>query len=470
MDQIKQLNEQIISRANANLREFNFDTGIFSLNAIKYEKLAKFHSFYGITSHHPINFNFRHSSMAGSYFLGDCFLGESIVYKSDVRGDELKRKGDILDKKNPLPLLRDETIAITCSLLYKTLVHSNSHNPETPEEFTIKNTVSAHYANIHGATITGSFLGAFSTVDLMNLHSCIVGEFAYVSTGELFHKKVEPGMIWIKNENFQFRYKFSQNVIDKYIGVNEFYQPRGIIYEFVENLGIDSKKLSEFGNTSSIDIPESSAVNKHSLFLGDIKIGKNVLVSQKAYLDNSEMGEGANAQENTYIINSKLAGFNVTAHGGKIINADMGLNIFVGFNSFLYGKENARLSVGKGCIIMPHTIIDITTPLNIPENHLVWGFIQSGEDLKLNSISLENLGKAEGSLSIGEMTFDGRGSEFIEAFSDRIGHILEGNGAYFDGVNKRGHAQDGKNISYNTIQPYNSGDNAGLYPSIRIKP
>ena len=470
MDQIKQLNEQIISRANANLQEFSFDTGIFSSNAIEYDKLAKFYSSYGITAHHPINFHFKHSNMAGSYFLGNCYIGRSIVYKSDVRGDELKRKGDILDKKNPVPLLKDETIAITYSLLYKTLVHSNSHNPETPEEFTIRNTVSAHYANIHGSTIAGCFLGAFSTIDFMNLHSCIVGEFAYVSTGELFHKEIEPGMIWIKNEDFEFRYKLPKKILDKYIGVNEFFQPRGIIYNFVKDLESEYEKIFELVNLDSVDAPESSAVNRYSVVKGDTKIGENVLVSQKAYLDNAEMGDGSNAQENSYIINSRLAGLNVTAHGGKIINADMGLNIFVGFNSFLYGKEDARLSVGKGCIIMPHTIIDITAPLNISENHLVWGFIQSEEDLKLNSISLEDLNKSEGTMNMGEMIFKGKGSEFIKAFSDRIGHILEGNGAYFDGEGERGHAQDDKNISFNTIQPYTSGDNTGIYPSIRIKP
>ncbi len=49
-------------------------------------------------------------------------------------------------------------------------------------------------------------------------------------------------------------------------------------------------------------------------------------------------------------------------------------------------------------------------------------------------------------------------------------HILDGNGAYFDGVNKRGHAQDGNNISFNTIMPYKTGDNEGICPSISIKP
>ncbi len=90
------------------------------------------------------------------------------------------------------------------------------------------------------------------------------------------------------------------------------------------------------------------------------------------------MGNGSNAQENTYIIDSNLIGMNVTAHGGKIINAEIGQKTFVGFNSFLHGKAEARLAIGKNCIIMPHTIIDSFHPLNIPDNSLVWGYIANG--------------------------------------------------------------------------------------------
>ncbi len=470
MKNIKQLTLQIINRVNANLSGFGFDTGIFTLNAIEYDKLAKFYSSYGITARHPINFHFKHSNMAGSYFLGNCYVGRSIIYKSDIRGDELKRKGDIFDRKNPVPLLKDETIAITYSLLYKTLVHSNSHNPETPEEFTIRNTVSAHYANIHGSTIAGCFLGAFSTIDLMNLHSCIVGEFSYIQTGELFHTKIEPGIVWVKSDDFEFRYQFPEDVLDKYIGVNGHFQPRGIIYKFVKELEPGYEEIFALVNLEGIKTPKTSAVNRYAVIKGKTEIGGNVLVSQRAYLDNADMGDGSNAQENTYIINSKLAGFNITAHGGKIINADMGLHVFVGFNSFLHGREDARLTVGRECIIMPHTIIDIKAPLSIPDNHLVWGFIKSEKDLKLNSIPLEELGRSKGPLKMGRMIFKGNGGRFIKAFSSRIEHILEGNGAFFDGKGKRGHAQDDKNISFNTIQPYTSGDNAGIYPSIRIKP
>jgi len=63
-------------------------------------------------------------------------------------------------------------------------------------------------------------------------------------------------------------------------------------------------------------------------------IGESVLVAQRAFLQNAWMGVGANAQENCCIINSRLEGFNVTAHGAKIIYTDLGQNIFVGFTLF----------------------------------------------------------------------------------------------------------------------------------------
>jgi len=471
MENLKLLNERIISRVNGNLREFNFDTGQFVANAIEYDKLSKFYCFYGITSCHPIDFNFKNTSMAGSYFLGKCSVNQTIIYKSDIRGDELKRKGDIMDQENPLPLVEDETIVINGSLLYKTLVHNNSHNLETPEEFTIRNTVSSHYANIHGSTMEGCFLGPFSTVDLMNLHSCIVGAFSYIQAGEFFHKKIDPGVIHIETNEFSFQYKHKPQVLDKYIGVNDSFQPRGLIYHFVTEKEPEYEHLFRLVDVDPVKAPDSSAVNRYAVIKGDTRIGENVLISQRAYLDNAQMGDGSNAQENTYIINSNLMGMDVTAHGGKIIHADIGQKTFVGFNSFLFGKKKARLTIGKGCVVMPHTIIDIETPLQISDNYLVWGYITGEKDLKTNSIAIEELNTISGILNIGDMTFTGKGKAFIDAFNQRIDHILEANGAYCDDDEQfRGHAQDGQQISFNTLQPYRSGKNEGLYPSIRIRP
>ena len=201
-----------------------------------------------------------------------------------------------------------------------------------------------------------------------------------------------------------------------------------------------------------------------------IHISDNVLVAQRAYLQNAWLGEGANAQENCYIINSRLEGFNVTAHGAKIIEADLGKNIFVGFNSFLRGRPESRLTIGKESIIMPHTVIDIKSALTIPPGHLVWGLVTNQAELERNSMPLEEFSKIDGELVRGNLSFEGRGADFVSAFRDRIHHILEANGAYYDGVNNRGHAQKNQKISFNTIQPYTDGELKGLFPTILIQP
>ncbi|MGD9823785.1 transferase [Desulfobacter sp.] len=470
MSQLQQLNDRIISRVNLNLEEFEFDTEPFVSQALDHEKMIKFYAFYGITSRHPIYFHFKNSNIAGSYFLGKCYVGRSAIYKSDVRGDELKREGDCIKSARHIPLVEDEMISILDSLLYKTLVHSNSHNPESPEAFIIRNTISAHYANIHGSTLEGCFLGPFSTVDLMNLHSCIVGEFSYVQVGELFHRKIDPGTVWIKNPHFEFKYKFQTNILDNFVGVSDAHQPRGVIYDFVRARDQEFERLFEVMHLEPFEAPDSSAINRYAVIKGRTRIGENVLVAQRSFLQNATMGDGSNAQENSYIIDSVLEGNCITAHGGKIIHADVGQECFVGFNSFLKGRPNERIKIGEGCIVMPHTIINPSMPIQIPDEHLVWGYIQSQEDLATHTISLDKLSEVRESLTLGRMTFSGKGSVFIGSFKDRLKKILSANGALYKDGQNRGHAQDDQNISFNIIQPYRTGERKGLYPSIRIKP
>lgn len=464
------LRDRIISRVNANLTEFDFDTECFVANSLEEEKLLKFYAFYGITSRHPLYFHFRNSNIAGSYFLGKCYVGRSAIYKSDVRGDELKRKGDTIGGTTDIPLVEDEMISIKDSLLYKTLVHSNSHNPESPEEFGIRNTISAHYANIHGSTLEGCFLGPFATVDLMNLHSCIIGDFSYIQAGELFHRKVDRGTVWIRSQNFEFKYKFKKQILDNFVGVNEQHQPRGIIYDFVKEREPEFERLFDVMNLDPIDAPSTSAVNRYAVIKGKTRIGENVLVSQKAFLENAVMSNGSNAQENTYIINSILGENCITAHGGKVIHTDIGSGSFIGFNSFLNGSTDAGVNIGEGCIIMPHTIINPKTPIEIPSEHVIWGYIESADDIKTHTVSLDDLADIRDSLMIGDMKFSGLGSVFIESFRKRLNGILLLNGALYKDGENRGHAQDDQNISFNLIQPYRTGERKGLYPSIRIKP
>jgi carbonic anhydrase/acetyltransferase-like protein (isoleucine patch superfamily) len=219
-----------------------------------------------------------------------------------------------------------------------------------------------------------------------------------------------------------------------------------------------------------VSVPSTASLDRFSVLKPKTHIDENVLVAQRAFLQNSWLGKGANAQENCYIINTRLRGNNVTAHGAKIIEADMGENGFVGFNSFLRGRPGARLTIGKDCIVMPHTIIDIRNPLTIPAGQLVWGLVTNDKELASNSIPIKELSKIKTTLCRGDMLFEGNGSSFATGFRDRIQHILEENGAFFNGNANKGHAQKNQNISFNTIQPYPEGNKEGLYPTIIIRP
>ena len=473
MKALQSLFNRIVQRVNINLRELKYDVNPFLQNLIPIDKLIKFYAFYGITPHHPLNFEFRHANLAGSYFLGRCRVTNSILYKSDIRGDELKKKGDIFPFNGfEISVSEDEGFEIEDSFLIKTLVHNFSHDPETLEKFFITNTLSAHYANIHGSPTDGSFLGPFATVDLTTTSDCVIGAFSYVQAGEISHLNIEPGTVWVRSPDvFNFLYRYPQDKLNHYIFFSPGKMPQGILIDFVEDRKEAFQHIFDLVNLKHpVNVPKTASLDRFSVVKPPITISDNVLVAQRAFLQNCHMGKGANAQENCFIINSHLAGFNVTAHGAKIIEADLGQKVFVGFNSFLRGRPNSKLTIGKACIIMPHSIIDIRKPMTIPPNHLVWGLINNRNDLATNSISFEELSKIDGSLIKGNMFFEGQGAAFVDAFRHRISHILEANGAFYDGHRNRGHAQRNQNISFNTIQPYPEGRLAGLYPTIMIQP
>jgi carbonic anhydrase/acetyltransferase-like protein (isoleucine patch superfamily) len=241
--------------------------------------------------------------------------------------------------------------------------------------------------------------------------------------------------------------------------------------DFVEDRKKDFQRVFDVVNLDTpVSVPDNTSLDRFAVIKPNTHINENVLICQRAYLQNAWLGKGANAQENCYIINSRLEGFNVTAHGAKIIEADMGKNIFVGFNSFLRGQTNSRLTIANDSIIMPHTIIDIKEPLTIPPGHLVWGLIKNSNDLNCNSMALEDFSKINGGLVKGRLSFEGCGDSFVTAFRDRIHHILEANGAFFNGSDNSGHAQKNQNISFNTIQPYTDGELEGVFPTIIIQP
>jgi carbonic anhydrase/acetyltransferase-like protein (isoleucine patch superfamily) len=473
MPQIAELIDRVIHRVNINLKELSFDVGPYVREVVPLKQFSKFYAFYGLTPHHPLYFKFSHSSLAGSYFLGKCVADYALIYKSDIRGDELKNEGETFRYKDAeIPLHDNEMIRIKDSYLIKTLVHNYSHDPENPEEFLIRNTASLHYANIHGSPVEGCFLGPFSTTDLTTLHDCVIGTFAYVQVGELGYHQVESGKIWIRNgDQFEFIYTFPPEVLKSYIQMEPGGLPRGIFMDFVEGRKLDFEKVFEVvQHKAAVSVPRGACLSCYSVVKGKTKIHENVLVAQRAYLENACLGRGSNAQENCYIIDSHLEGNNVTAHGGKVIHTRLGEKVFVGFNSFLRGGPERPLIVGRESIIMPHTIIDLRESLEIPPGNLVWGYITGEMDLKRHSIPLSQLERVDGEYSLGGMHFKGSGKSFVESFRGRIEHILEANGAYSKGTLNRGHAQMNRDMSINTIQPYLKGRLKGFFPTIEIRP
>lgn len=475
MFEIEKIFKRIIQRVNINLRDLFFDVSPFVTGHINLEQMNKFYAFYGITSDIPLDLKFIHSSLAGSYFLGKCQVTNSLLYKSDIRGDELKRKGDIFQFKNfSIDLTKDELIDIDTSALIKTLVHNFSHDPETPERFFIRNTLSLDYANIHGSPSDGCFLGPFATVDLTTMRDCVIGAYSYIQAGEINHLDVQPGTIWVnKPGQFNFLYQYPADKLEHYIQLPAGGSPRGLLIDFIDEHKESFNRVFNFANLEdSILVPETASLDRYAVILPSTKICDNVLIAQRAYVENSYIGCGSNAQENCFIKNSHLQGCNVTAHGAKIIEADLQSDVFVGFNSFLYGKPGNRLSIGTGSIVMPHTIIDCEIPLDIPTGSLVWGLITNQAELEMNSISLEELRVLNSSVSKGHMHFEGRGEIFVEAFKQRVSHILETNGAFYHQHNNniKGHAQNNRTLSLNNIQPFLFGEMQGVYPDITILP
>jgi len=308
-------------------------------------------------------------------------------------------------------------------------------------------------------------------VDLSTINDCIIGAFSYVQAGEINHFQIGPGTVWVRSPGvFNFLYRYPSDILAPYIQFRKGSQPAGILIDFVNNHKEAFKQIFETVTIeSSITVPENASLDRFAVVQPKTSIDENVLVAQRSFLKNSHLGKGANAQENCFIINSNLKGYNVTAHGAKLVNVDLEEMVFVGFNSFLRGKS-CRLAVGRDCIIMPHTIIDIKKSLQIPDGSLVWGMIRCQDDLEINSISLSKLEKVDDGFSRKNLVFEGNGKKFVSAFQNRIQHILEANGAFFDGKEHKGHAQKNQNISFNIIQPYSEGEYEGVYPTIIIRP
>lgn len=388
-----------------------------------------------LSANHICKYKIRSSYLLYSYILGNIKIKNSILYSSDIRGDELKSHTD-----------NSEKISIKNSLLLNTLVHNKSQN----QKFDIKNTISFPYSNIHGAPVDSSILHYFATIDLTEVKQSTIGKFSYIQTGTLDHQEISPGTIWIKTNNFEFLFQHSKHTLDTYLGKNQC----GKIYQLLYN--IENKLIHKFicgklEEQQKVNIPPSSSISSLSIY-ENINIKENVFISQRAYVHNSSIGIGSNIQENCIVSESRLKNCVVIAHGAKLIHTIASDRVFVGFNSFLQGTKDYPIYLGQGSIVCPHTIIDAEETIHIPDGHLVWGIIKTQSDLKNYSISLQELMKIK-TIKKENFIFNGSGQAFVQAFTKRIEHILKENGAFFSYNNSKGHAQKNKNFSYIWLTP-----------------
>ncbi len=474
---IKTLIEHIATRVRISLNDDSINLSIppYMQDPITYGKLYQFFAFYALPGNEVSSFSFNQSSLAGSYFRGRCEVDHCLIFKTDIRGDELKKRNDhIMINGEDVALRADEIIQIRDSFLLKTLIHSHSHDPKNPEILRVANSISLFYANIHGASLNGCILEPFATADLSILSTCVLGAFSYVQAGEQDGLRIAPGHIWIKNGDiFEFSYRHSTHVLEKYIGYTGTGRPTGILTENNHSHEEAFDPLFSLEASSPpVVLASGASISPYAALCGECIIAENVLVAQRTLLEDVNLGPGSNAQENCCIKNSHYAGFDITAHGATVIGCHLEEYVFIGFNSFIRADKGAVITVGEGSIIMPHTIIDVVEDVNIPAGTLVFGFLESAADLATKSISLKKLCTLEGEFSLESLTFTGNGKAFVEGFKDRIQHILEANGAFFDGkdMDKKGHAQKERFAGFGILKPYPDGARKGMYPSISIAP
>ncbi len=471
--ELDKLYDHILTRVSINLHNSSLDIHPYLSNMRPRENYAEFYGFFGITARHSLHFRFKHSGIASSSFLGRCEVRTSILYKTDIRGDELKPKGTVVNVNDmPIKLQEDEQVVIRNSLLIKVLVHNHSHNLLNFEQFLIANTCALHYSNIHGSTVEGCFIAPFATLDFSTCRSSEFGLFSYVMVDELNHGQIPKGHVWLKKENsFEFRYIYPCSVLKKYIMFEAGEKPKGDFIDFISEYRKNFHAPYSSVDAAITHASKNGSVSRFAVLMGDCSLGRNILIAHRAYLENVAFGNGGNAQENSCIINSTLEKYCVIAHGGKLLYVYLEEHVFIGFNSFLRGSEDSPIQIGSSCIVMPHTIIDAEEPITIPSGYLVWGHITHQKDLETQTMSLEEFSKIKGKICLGALVFSGLGEEFINMFIIRIEHILDENGAYYDGTEKsRGHAQYTQDAQYNLLQAYQDGPFKGLLPSRTIDP
>lgn len=150
----------------------------------------------------------------------------------------------------------------------------------------------------------------------------------------------------------------------------------------------------------------------------------------------------------------------------RIANVETGRDVTVGLDSLLRGTQDAPVSIGEGCLILPHTIVDSSErgkrKLEIPPGRLVWGHITGAEDLAGNSLPLEAFWGDDLSIELGAMRFQGSGKSFLAE--------MRGDGSSPDRPSPFGSTSCSElsAVSFCVIQPYPEGDLEGFAPTISL--
>jgi UDP-3-O-[3-hydroxymyristoyl] glucosamine N-acyltransferase len=81
--------------------------------------------------------------------------------------------------------------------------------------------------------------------------------------------------------------------------------PQGVFMDFVEDRKEAFQRVFNVVNIEPpVTVPASASLDRFAVIKPKTNIDENVLVAQRAFLQNATLEKGANAQENCYIINS----------------------------------------------------------------------------------------------------------------------------------------------------------------------
>ena len=266
----------------------------------------------------------------------------------------------------------------------------------------------------------GQLSRPFATVDLTAIHGC-GGAFAFVQVGELCTRKSRPDRSGSTSTTLSISSTASRrrswNATSRWRSAGR----RRLFMDFISARKHDFRKVFDSVNLSRHSGPESSAASRYAVIKPDSRLGENVLIAQRAYIDNSVLEWCERTGE---LLHHQLVAAGKQCDGARR-QADQRAArgpVFVGFNSFVRGLADAPLAIGQGTIVMPHTIIDLQQPLSIPAEHLVWGHISGPDDLQRNSIPLGALERVSGGLTWAGWSSTQRHD--LSLIPKRIDHIL----------------------------------------------